>query len=340
MFKVSRFITLDNFITKQENFHPGASGEFTSFMHDLTFAVRLIAREVRRAGINDIIGLTDQVNVHGEQVKKLDVLANEIIIKSMNHTGKLAVMASEENEELIHIPEKYPKGKYVLVFDPLDGSSNIDVNVTIGTIFGLYKRVSDSTKECCNEDVLQKGYKQIAAGYALYGSSTVFVYTTGNGVNAFTFDPTVGEFILSYEGITMPERGKYYSVNEGNSYRWEPEFKKYIEYLKEKSSDGTRPYASRYIGSGVADIHRTLMYGGIFIYPNDKENPNGKLRLVYECNPLAMLVEQAGGLATNGKERILDIQPTNIHQRSPLYLGSKYDVEECMAFLAGTKTND
>lgn len=337
MIKVSRFITLDNFITKQENLHPDASGEFTSFMHDITFAVRLIAREVRRAGINDIIGMTNTTNVHGEQVKKLDVLANEIIINSLNHTGKLAVMASEENEELIHIPEKYEKGDYVMVFDPLDGSSNIDVNVTIGTIFGLYKRVTSSDADCSADDVLQPGYKQVASGYALYGSSTVFVYTTGNGVNAFTYDPTVGEFILSYEGITIPERGKYYSVNEGNSFKWKPEFKKYIEHLKEKSEDGTRPYSARYIGSGVADIHRTLLYGGIFAYPEDNSAPNGKLRLVYECNPLAMLIEQAGGKASNGKDRILDIQPTDIHQRCPLYLGSKYDVEECEAFLSGER---
>jgi len=337
MIKVSRFITLDNFITKQENLHPDASGEFTSFMHDITFAVRLIAREVRRAGINDIIGMTNTTNVHGEQVKKLDVLANEIIINSLNHTGKLAVMASEENEELIHIPEKYEKGDYVMVFDPLDGSSNIDVNVTIGTIFGLYKRVTGSDADCSADDVLQPGYKQVASGYALYGSSTVFVYTTGNGVNAFTYDPTVGEFILSYEGITIPERGKYYSVNEGNTHKWKPEFKKYIEHLKEKSEDGTRPYSARYIGSGVADIHRTLLYGGIFAYPEDSSSPNGKLRLVYECNPLAMLIEQAGGKASNGKDRILDIQPTDIHQRCPLYLGSKYDVEECEAFLSGER---
>lgn len=337
MIKVSRFITLDNFITKQENLHPDASGEFTSFMHDITFAVRLIAREVRRAGINDIIGMTNTTNVHGEEVKKLDVLANEIIINSLNHTGKLAVMASEENEELIRIPEKYEKGDYVMVFDPLDGSSNIDVNVTIGTIFGLYKRVTDDNSDCCADDVLQPGYKQVASGYALYGSSTVFVYTTGNGVNAFTYDPTVGEFILSYEGITIPERGKYYSVNEGNTHKWKPEFKKYIEHLKEKSEDGKRPYSARYIGSGVADIHRTLLYGGIFAYPEDNSSPNGKLRLVYECNPLAMLVEQAGGKASNGKDRILDIQPTDIHQRSPLYLGSKYDVEECEAFLSGDR---
>ena len=337
MIKVSRFITLDNFITKQEKDHVDASGEFTSFMHDLTFAVRLIAREVRSAGINDIIGLTNDINVHGEQVKKLDVIANEIIIKSMNHTGKLAVMASEENVDIIQIPSKYPKGKYVLVFDPLDGSSNIDVNVTIGTIFGLYIKISEDGEDGTSEDVLQPGYKQIAAGYALYGSSTVFVYTTGNGVNAFTYDPTIGEFILSYEGITIPERGKYYSTNEGNTYKWSEEFKNYINHLKEKSDDETRPYTARYIGSGVADIHRTLLYGGIFAYPADNNHPNGKLRLVYECNPLAMLIEQAGGLATNGKDRILDLQPQNIHERSPLFLGSKYDVEECMAFLNGTK---
>jgi fructose-1,6-bisphosphatase I len=203
---------------------------------------------------------------------------------------------------------------------------------------GLYKRVSEGEDNDGNtEDVLQPGYKQIAAGYALYGSSTVFVYTTGNGVNAFTYDPTVGEFILSYEGITIPERGKYYSTNEGNTYKWSQEFKNYINHLKEKSEDGFRPYSARYIGSGVADIHRTLLYGGIFAYPADVNSPNGKLRLVYECNPLAMLIEQAGGMATNGKDRILDLQPKNIHERSPLFLGSKYDVEECMAFLNGTK---
>lgn len=337
MKKIPKLITLENYITKEENKHPGASGEFTSLMHDLALAVRIISREVRRAGLNDILGLTDDTNVHGEQVKKLDEYANEVIIRSMNHTGRLAVMASEENEEIIQIPDKYEKGNYVLVFDPLDGSSNIEIDITIGTIFGLYKRLDpDSCENCSNKDVIQAGYKQIGAGYALYGSSTVLVYSTGNGVNLFTYDPTIGEFILTIEGLSIPKKGNCYSVNEGNYSKWNSNFKKYIDYLKEESDDGQRPYGLRYIGTGVADFHRTLLKGGIFIYPEDSKSPNGKLRLVYEANPLAYIVEQAGGKASDGKRRILDIEPESVHQRVPLYIGSTEDVNECEAFLNGT----
>lgn len=330
--------TLDHHIASEELNHPGATGEFTFLLHDLMFAIRIISRDVRRAGLNDILGLTAGTNVHGEQVKKLDEYSNQVIIKTMERGGHLAVMASEENDELIRIPEKYKRGKYVLVFDPLDGSSNIDCNVTIGTLFGLYKRIDiNSDAEGTMDDVLQPGSQLVAAGYALYGSSTVLVYTTGNGVHFFTYDPTIGEFLKTRENIVIPKRGKYYSINDGNKNRWKPEMQKYIEYLKEESEDGTRPYSSRYIGSGVADFHRTLIYGGTYIYPDDKNYPEGKLRLVYECNPLAMLCEQAGGRATDGKRRILDIKPDSIHQRCPLYVGSEEDILECEAFLRGER---
>lgn len=329
-----KYITLDNYITNEAIKHPGATGEFTSVLHNLSFAIRLITREVRRAGLNDILGLTGDDNVHGEQVKKLDVYANEMIIKAMERGGHLAVMASEENENIIPVPVHY-RGKYVMVFDPLDGSSNIEINVTIGTIFGLYKRVTDESEEPDERDILQAGYKQVAAGYALYGSSTALVYTTGQGVNLFTYDPTIGEFLLSNENMRIPERGKYYSLNEGNFYKWGEGLRQYIDYLKHKSEDGSRPYSLRYIGTGIADFHRTLIYGGIFIYPEDEKLVRGKLRLVYEANPLAMMVEQAGGKASDGKTRILDIVPKTIHERVPLYIGSPRDVEECEQFLKG-----
>jgi fructose-1,6-bisphosphatase I len=337
LINTSRFITLEHYISKEKDKHPGSTGEFTYLLHDLALAIRRITREVRRAGISDILGMEGSTNVHGEQVKKLDIYANEIIIKSMDHGGHLCVMASEENEEPIPIPEKYDKGKYVLLFDPLDGSSNIDVNVTVGTIFSLYKRrKSKETGPGDEGDLTQPGYKQIAAGYALYGSSTVFVYTTGQGVNMFTYDPTIGEFILINENLKIPKKGQYYSVNEGNFCRFSPELQGYINHLKEPSEDKTRPYKMRYIGTGVADLHRTMLYGGIFMYPADSKNPNGKLRLCYEANPLAMIVEQAGGKATDGENRILDIIPESIHQRVPLYIGSEDDVNEVESFLKGT----
>lgn len=339
----TRFITLEHYISSEKDKHPGATGEFTYLLHDLALAIRIISREVRRAGLNDIIGMAGDTNVHGEQVKKLDVYANEVIIQSMDHGGHLCVMASEENEFPIPIPEKFEKGKYILVFDPLDGSSNIDINVTIGTIFGLYKRTdgtNDSDMETLTGQIIQPGYKQVASGYALYGSSTVFVYTTGQGVNMFTYDPTIGEFILFHENVKIPKKASYYSVNEGYYNFYSEELKQYLHYIKQDNPEMEMPYKQRYIGTGVADFHRTLLYGGLFMYPSDNKNPNGKLRLVYEANPLALLAEQAGGRATDGKNRILNLKPENIHQRVPLFVGSKDNVLEVESFLKGELTYD
>lgn len=291
---------------------------------------------MRRAGLNDILGLTRSTNIHGEQVRKLDAYSNDVIKKAMLSSGHICVMASEEEEEPVFNQIDGYSGKYVIVFDPLDGSSNIDINVTIGTIFSLYKRIDPSGETPASlEDILQPGYKQTAAGYALYGSSTILVYTTGHGVHAFTYDPTIGEFLLTRENIKMPSRGSQYSINEGNYYKWDDRLRQYIDYIKTPSKDKTRPYALRYIGSAVADVHRTLLKGGIFIYPKDDKNPNGKLRLVYEANALSMLIEQAGGRATDGERRILDKKPKDIHERTPLILGSKEDVFECEDFLRG-----
>lgn len=332
----NKLITIDHHIVSEENLHPQATGGFSSLLHDLAFAIRIISRDVRRAGLSDVLGLTDDTNVHGEQVKKLDKYSNEIIKNAMLRGGNVCVLASEEEEQLVIPVDTSAKAKYVLVYDPLDGSSNIDVNITIGSIFSVYKRLDfNKTSPGSLEDVLQCGYKQIAAGYALYGSSTMLVYTTGHGVNCFTYDPTLGEFLLTNENLKIPPRGTTYSCNEGNYYRWSKNLRRYIDYLKLPSDDKRRPYTLRYIASGVADIHRTLHYGGIYLYPDDSMMPKGKFRLVYEANALAMIVEQAGGRASNGRKRILEIQPTEIHERTPLIIGSKEDVAECELFIDG-----
>jgi len=342
---VSQLVTLEHYIAREEYKYPGATGEFTHLLHDLSFAIKIVSRDVRRAGLNDILGLANKENVHGEEVKKLDEFAHEIIVSAMERSGRLALLASEESEDIILPQKKYSYGKYVMVFDPLDGSSNIDVNVTIGTIFSFYKRIDESSKEPGTlEDVLQPGYKQVAAGYALFGSSTVFVYTTGHGVNVFTYDPTVGEFLLTNQNVKIPKKGKYYSTNEGYYNKWEPNLQQYFQFIKEDNKvngkednkDDMRPYGLRYIGTGVADIHRTLIYGGLYLYPADNSMPQGKLRLVYEANPLAMVIEQAGGRATDGKTRIMDIEPTSLHQRIPLFIGSEDNVLEVERFLDGT----
>jgi fructose-1,6-bisphosphatase I len=316
-------VTIDRHIIEAERLFPEATGAFSSILYDIALAGKIISREVRRAGLVDILGYTGGTNVHGETVKKLDEYAHDVIFKALDHCGHLCVMASEEAEEPLPIPPQFPTGGYVLLYDPLDGSSNIDVNVSVGTIFSIHRKVSDAERGTL-EDLLQPGYRQVAAGYVVYGSSTMLVYTTGNGVHGFTLDPSIGEFLLSHPNMTIPSPGqRIYSVNEGNYGKWYSEQQKLVDHLK--GADGTidRPYSSRYVGSMVADFHRTLIYGGIFMYPADRKNPRGKLRLLYEAAPLAMICEQAGGRAFDGEQRILDIQPTELHERTPVYMGSK-----------------
>lgn len=328
-----KFMTLARHIIEGERMHPEATGELSDLLHDLSLAAKVISLEVNKAGLIDIIGFTGSENVHGEKVKKLDILAHEMLVKAMDHGGHLCAMASEEEEDIIHIPDQFNVGKYVLLFDPLDGSSNIDANINIGTIFSIFKRTTPEGTRGTLSDCLQKGLEQVAAGYVVYGSSTMLVYSAGHGVHGFTLDPSFGEFILSHENIKIPEKGKIYSINEGNYLYWHPGLKKYIKYLQREDKETNRPYSGRYIGSMVADIHRTLLYGGIFMYPSDSRSPNGKLRLLYECNPMAYLVEAAGGRAIDGKKRILEIQPSSLHQRVPIYIGSPYDVSVVEEFL-------
>jgi len=320
--------TVQQHILDEERLHPGATGDFTGLLTSLTLSAKIISREVNKAGLVKILGETGEVNIHGESVQKLDEFAQHTICVAMGHNGHLCVMASEESADIIPIPGESKKGKYVLMFDPLDGSSNIDVNASIGTIFSIHRRVTNHSPDGSVEDCLQKGYDQIAAGYFIYGSSTMMVYTTGHGVHGFTLDPSLGEFLLSHENIRTPSRGKIYSINEGNMSSWDEGTRRYIDYVKEDRKDHGHPYSLRYIGSLVADFHRNLLKGGIFLYPG----PKGKLRLLYEAAPLAMVVEQAGGAATSGTERILDIQPTSLHQRVPLIIGSREDVRDYNKF--------
>ncbi len=327
-----KIVTLERHIIEGERAHPGATGHFSNVLRDLSLAIKIIWREVSKAGLVNILGTAGSQNIHGDVVKKLDMFADDVIFKAMDHGGHLCVMGSEEHEDILKIPSEYPKGRYVLLFDPLDGSSNIDANVSIGTIFSIYRRVTQNGDGTL-EDCIQPGYKQLAAGYVVYGSSTMLVYTTGDGVHGFTLDPSIGEFLLSHENIQIPKRGKIYSVNEGNYKWWEPGVKKYIKYLQEEDKATNRPYSARYIGSLVADVHRTLLYGGIFIYPGDSRNPNGKLRLMYEGNPIAFIIEQAGGRAIEGKRRILDVVPSKLHQKTPMFVGSEEDVTICEKFL-------
>lgn len=331
--------TITQHLLSQQRENPEATGAFTYLINELIVAAKVISKEVNQAGLGDILGATGEVNVQEEQVQKLDIFSNRIIVERMQHIGELCCMGSEEVADLIDIPRQYPKGNYILVFDPLDGSSNIDVNVSIGTIFGVYKKQSsESEVEFLLDDVLQEGYKQVAAGYFIYGSSTIMVYTSGNGVHGFTLYPSVGEFLLSHEDIRIPEKSKIYSVNEGNYQYWDDKTRALIDFFKAKDKDTGRPYSSRYVGSLVADFHRNLLKGGIFMYPadlKDPRKPTGKLRLLFEANPLAMVVEQAGGYASNGYESILQLKPEELHQRVPLYIGSKKDVELAEAFISG-----
>lgn len=331
----NKVITIERHIIEQEKQH-GGTGDFSALLRDLTLAFKIIYREVSRAGLVDVLGATERENVQGEVVQKLDEFANEVIYRAMDHGGHLCAMASEENDDIIPIPANYDCGKYVLMFDPLDGSSNIDVNVTIGTIFSILKRVTPDGTPGKLDDFLQPGYKQVAAGYAIYGSSTMLVYTAGYGVYGFTYDPGVGEFLLSHDDIKIPEHGKIYSANEGNYHKWSENMRRYIDWAKmDIPEENKKAYSMRYIGSMVADVHRTLLYGGVFLYPADVKSHKGKLRLLYEANPMSFVLEQAGGKASTGRERILNIQPESLHQRTPLIVGSPKNVDEVERFLSG-----
>jgi fructose-1,6-bisphosphatase I len=320
---MTKIKTVQQHILDEQRISPGATGDFTALLTSLTLAAKIISREVNQAGLGRILGDTGEINVHGEAVQKLDEFAQHTIIRAMGHNGHLCVMASEESEDIIPIPDGGQRGRYVLMFDPLDGSSNIDVNASIGTIFSIHRKISTNGNDGRIEDCLQRGTEQLAAGYFIYGSSTMMVYTTGHGVNGFTLDPTLGEFLLSHEDIKTPKRGKIYSINEGNVNKWDEGTRRYINHVKQDNKAEGRPYSLRYIGSLVSDFHRNLLKGGIFLYPG----PKGKLRLLYEASPLAMVVEQAGGSASTGSQRILDIVPESLHQRVPLIIGSTEDVQ-------------
>lgn len=335
---MSKVRTLGQFIIEKQADFPYAKGELSRLLRDIGIAAKIVNREVNKAGLADILGDAGETNVQGETVKKLDVFANEQFIAALSYGGECCGIASEENEDMICIDTPVSKNaKYVIAIDPLDGSSNIDVNVSVGTIFSIYRRISLSGP-CTMEDFLQQGTEQVAAGYVIYGSSTMLVYTTGKGVNGFTLDPSIGEFCLSHPNLKMPKSGKIYSINEGNYIHFPEGVKKYIKYCQEEDSQTSRPYSSRYIGSAVADIHRNLLKGGIFIYPPTAKAPSGKLRLLYECNPLAFIIEQAGGRATDGSRRILEIQPKALHQRTPLFLGSSDMVDKVEEFMTKYST--
>ncbi len=326
-------ITLGQFIIERQKDFPYAKGELSRLLRDIGIAAKVINREVNKAGLTNLFGYEGNVNVQGEEQKKLDVFANEQLIRALSSGDECCLIASEENDTFIPIKKNEDNsGHYVVLFDPLDGSSNIEYNVSIGTIFSIYRRVSASGPGKV-EDCLQPGHQQVAAGYVVYGSSTMMVYTTGKGVNGFTYDPSIGEFCLSHPDIKIPEDGKIYSINEGNYHKFPDGIKKYIKYCQEINEKEGRPYTSRYIGSLVSDFHRNLLAGGVFIYPSYHNNPNGKLRLCYECNPMSFIVEQAGGVGTTGHERVMDVVPTELHQRVPVILGSKNMVEKVCEFL-------
>jgi fructose-1,6-bisphosphatase I len=331
----SAVVTIDRHIIEEERKYPEATGRLSNILTDLALAGKLIYREVAKAGLADILGLTGGENVQGEEVQKLDEFAQEVIYNAMDHGGNLCCMVSEEVEGVIPIPDRFPTGEYVLVFDPLDGSSNIDVNVSIGTIFSIYRKISASPRGSL-QDCLQAGRKQVAAGYVVYGSSTMLVYSSGTGVHGFTLDPSIGEFLLSHPNIRLPVPPEpYYSVNEAYYRRWSEGQRRMVDCLKGLGEKRMDPFKSRYIGSLVADFHRTLLKGGIFMYPRDTASPQGKLRLLYEAAPLAFICEQAGGRASDGERAILDLIPTSLHQRTPLYLGSTEFVDMAEAFLRG-----
>jgi fructose-1,6-bisphosphatase I len=331
---MNNFMTPGQFIIEKQADFPYAKGELSRLLRDIGIAAKIVNREVNKAGLMDILGSAGHTNIQGESQQKLDVYANEQFISALRSGGECCIVASEENEDFIRIDSAVSKSaKYIVAIDPLDGSSNIDVNVPVGTIFSIYRRKSVEGAADIT-DVLQKGTEQVAAGYVIYGSSTMLVYTTGCGVNGFTLDPSIGEFCLSHPEMKMPGTGTIYSINEGNYVHFPQGVKQYIKYCQVEDAATNRPYTSRYIGSMVADLHRNLIKGGIFIYPSTASAPNGKLRLVYECNPLAFVIEQAGGRATNGAARILDLEVTELHQRSPIFIGSEKMVLQAEKMMA------
>ncbi|KAI9225377.1 MAG: fructose-1,6-bisphosphatase class 1/Sedoheputulose-1,7-bisphosphatase [Piptocephalis tieghemiana] len=333
----TNLVTLTRHVLSDQKRHHNATGDLTLLLTSIQLGCKFVATSVRKAGLVRLTGLAGATNVQGEDVKKLDILSNEIFINSLRSSGMTAILVSEEDEEAIFIEDGL-QGKYCVVFDPLDGSSNIDAGVNVGTIFGIYRVDQNGTPSL--SDVLRPGTEMIAAGYAQYGSSCNLVLTVDQTIHGYTLDSTIGEFILTHPNIRIPDRGKIYSINEGNSLYWDEPCKAYIDSIKFPKAEGAKPYSARYIGSMVADIHRTLLYGGIFAYPGDKKSPKGKLRVLYECFPMAMIVENAGGKASTGHSRMLEYVPTHIHDRSPIFLGSKKDVEDVEAFYRASSSKN
>jgi fructose-1,6-bisphosphatase I len=328
-------VTLDEFTIMQTRQFSQATGELSTLLRDIGLACKFINKQVNKAGLADILGAQGAVNVQGEEQMKLDVFADQVLINVLKNSSDCAGIASEENDHFVAFDDEHSKNsKYVVLFDPLDGSSNIDVNASIGTIFCIYKRVSPLGQVCTEADFLQKGRNIMAAGYVIYGSSTMLVYATRLGVNGFTLEPSIGEFCLSHKDMKCPEKGKIYSINQGNWSKYDDNIRNYLNFCMESDKETSRPYSHRYIGSMVADMHRTLIKGGIFLYPADKSNANGKLRLLYECNPMSYLIEMAGGLSTNGHDSILNLQPTELHQRVPVFIGSKLMIEQLQSMLS------
>ena len=323
--------TLERHLLDRQRRMPEATGDFTGLFQQIMLAAKIIGSRVSKAGLSGILGLTGKTNVQGEAVQKLDIFANNTIVSTVEAGGHVCVMGSEEIEDPIMVPARYPQGKYVLQFDPLDGSGNIDINASIGTIFSIHRRVTPDGTPGTLRDLLQPGRDIVAAGYVIYGSSNMLVYSTGRGVDGFTYDPGVGEFFLSHPHIRIPARGGIYSINEGNYHNWDAGIQRWVEWIKTPTED-RNAYRLRYIGAMVADLHRTLLRGGIFAYPHDVKNQKGKLRLLYEASPMAFLVEAAGGSATDGKQRILDIEPRELHQRTPVFIGSPDDVQDLLRF--------
>ena len=329
-------LTLSRFITQKQAANPGATGEFSSLLTQIGLVGKLIAQDLRRAGLINILGTTGEINVQGETVKKLDEIANETFLKVFHHSGLVCALASEEMEKPILLPKNWPQAKYMLLFDPLDGSSNTDCNMPLGAVFSVVKPERKDRMPTADE-LARKGTEQVAAGYLLYGSSTMLVYTVGQGVHGFTLEPGIGEYLLSHEQIRIPARGKVYGTNEGNYHKWTTGTKKYVDYLKVTDTATGRPYSGRYSGCLVGDVHRILLEGGIYLYPGEMDKPEGKLRLLYEANPLAWVVEQAGGRASTGTMRILDVEAKQLHQRVPLIIGSANDVRDAEEFIQGRR---